>query len=397
MSSRDEGVVALLLFVGLYLPCSSGGEWSASFFWLNRGLSVALLSQLAWRHGTRPGAVTFVSLPIMIVMAVCTLCHSFFRISGGEFATFSLIALLFSLDLRQVRSGWFVHACFLAANVLNIVGGIAILVGNEWVGQLLTNSYSQFYPELMPAMLSLHKPVLTFGNHSVAAFFIYLFFWLNWETYKRDRGKLALCFAISELVLLVALASFTSIFFSAVALTQIGVWLWKRSRKVFAATVLCFLLVMLIGVRLLEAQVGDLEDLPMVSGTTLNNAISGPLARYGPGGNVLNTTMVYLAKHPYSPIGFAPPISTDVVDSGTLEYVLRGSIPLLVLLYLGLYRFLRYNLRLWIHVLAIFLAIVIFETGFTVLVYYRTACLLPFIVIWLNQIESKPSPSMAPL
>jgi hypothetical protein len=150
---------------------------------------------------------------------------------------------------------------------------------------------------------------------------------------------------------------------------------------------------MLIGGRMLEAQESDLEEHPTVSGTTLNNTISGPLARYGAEGNVVGGPISYLMKHPLSPIGFAPPISTDVIDSGTVEYLIRGSAPLLILVYLGLYRFLRHNMPSRIHVLTLFLAVVMFETGFTALIYYRTACLLPFLVIWLNQIASKPSPS----
>jgi hypothetical protein len=394
MFSRDDGLIALLLFMGLYFPSSSGGEDSNLFFWANRFLSLILFLWLAWKHGTRPGAVTFVSLPIVIFMAVCTLSNWPFRLQWGIFAAFSLVAMLLALDLRRVRPGRFAYACFVLANVLNIACGIAILAGNEWIGHLLSNFYSEFYPELVPAMLSLHKPVLTFANHSVAGFFIYLFFWLNWETYQRDRNKLALGFALSELVLLLALASFTSLTFSVLAVIQIGVWLWNRSRKTFAATILCTLLLVLIGGRLLQDQIGSLEEL-QIGVERLNNAISGPVARYGPDGNVLNTTVGYLVRHPLSPIGFAPPISADVIDSGTVEYLVRGSVPLLVLVYLGLYQFLRHNLPSRVHVLTLFLAIVMFETGFTTLIYYRTACLLSFIVIWLNQIASKPRPSVA--
>jgi len=390
----DEVVVALLLLVGLYLPSSAGGESSALFFWLSRTLSLIFLLYLAWKHGTRPGAVTFVSLPIVIVLAVCTFISWPFRFQGGFFAGFNLLALLLALDLREVRSGRFTYACFVLANVLNIACGIAILAGNEWIGQVLSNSYSEFYPELVPAMLSLYKPVLTFASHSVAGFFVYLFFWLNWETYERHGSRLALCFALCELVLLVALSSFTSLAFSVLALTQMGIWLWKRSRKVFAATILCILSMALVGGRLLEDKIGSLDEL-QIGVTRLNSAISGPLARYAPGGTVAETSMSYVIKHPLSPIGFAPPISTGVIDSGHVEYLLRGSIPLLVLVYLGLYRFLRHNLPSRVHVLTLFLAIVMFETGFTVLMYYRTACLLPFSVIWLKQIASKPSPSIA--
>jgi len=395
MFSRDDAVVTLLLLAGLYFPCSSGGELSTLLFWLNILLPLGLLLYLAWRHGTRPGAGTFVSLPIIIVITICTLSHSFFRINWGVFAAFNLIALLFALDLRQVRSGRFVYACFLTANLINIACGVAILAGNEWVGELLSNSYSQFYPELVPAMVGLHKPVLTFGTHSLAGFFLYLFFWLNWETYKARRSVLALFFAICELILLLAMASFTSVAFAMLALAQIGIWLWKRSRRVLVTAAACAVLLVPVGVQSFEDNLDASEMLPQVAGTLLDSDISGPLSRYGPGGNA-RPTVDYLREHPLSPIGFAMPISAYVIDSGPLEYLLRGSVPLLMLIYLGLYRFLDHNLQSRAHVLTLFLVILGFETGFTALIYYRTACLLPFLVIWLNQIASKPSPSMSP-
>ena len=392
MFSYDQVVVALLLFVGLYLPSSSGGESSNLFFWLSRTLSLIFLLYLALQHGTRRGAVLFISLPIVTLMTVCTLLNWPFRFQWGFFGAFNLIALLLALDLRKVRLGRFAYACFVLANVLNIACGVAILAGNERIGLFLSNSYSEFYPELVPAMLDLHKPVLTFANHSVAGFFVYLFFWLNWETYRKRGNKLALWFALSELVLLVNLTSFTSLGLSVLALTQIGIWLWQRSRKLFAVAILSILSMVLIGARFVEDEIGGLDEMQL-GVTRLNSAISGPLSRYAPGGNVVETTMNYVIRHPLSPIGFAPPISTDVIDSGPLEYILRGSIPLLFLIYLGLYRFLRHNLPSRIHVLTLFLVIVVFETGFTVLIYYRTACLLPFLVIWLSQISSMPSAS----
>jgi hypothetical protein len=274
----------------------------------------------------------------------------------------------------------------LAANLINIACGVAILAGNEWMGELLSNSYSQFYPELVPAMLGLHKPVLTFGTHSLAGFFLYLFFWLNWETYKARRSPLALFFAVSELILLLAVASFTSLAFAVLALVQMGVWLWKRSRTIFAAAAVSVALMSLVGVRWYEDSPDSSQVLPQVERLILDSSeISGPLARYGPGG-AARSTVDYLMQHPMSPIGFGPPISISVIDSAPLEYILRGSVPLLVLIYLGLYRFLCHNLQSRAHVLTLFLVILGFETGFTALTYFRTAYLLTFVVIYLKQL-----------
>jgi hypothetical protein len=392
MFSRDEGLVTLLLFMGLYFPSSLGGEVSTLLFWFSRFLSLILLLWLAWKHGTRPGAVAFISLPIVIVMTACTFSIGGFRIGWGDFAEFGLLALVLALDLRGVRPGRFAQAAFVIANVLNIACGIAIIVGNEWIAQFLPAFYSSFYPELLPAMLSLHKPVLTFGTHSLAGLFLYLFFWLNWETYRVRRSGLALFFALSELILLLAVTSFTSFALGALALAQIGVWLWERSRKIFVMAAACVLLIVPLGVRSFEDNPENSQVLPQLAGTLLDSGIGGPLARYGPGG-ALRPTIKYLVDHPLSPIGFAIPSYIYIVDSGPLEYVLRGSVPLLLLIYVGLYGFLRHNMPSRIHVLTLFLAIIMFETGFAALIYYRTAFLLPFLVIWLNQIASKPSPS----
>jgi hypothetical protein len=388
MFSRDDALVTLLLFMGLYFPSSLGGEASTLLFWLNILLPLSLLLYLAWRHGTRPGAVAFISLPIVIVMIACTFSIGGFRIGWGCFAEFSLLALILALDLRSVRPGRFAQAAFVIANVLNIACGIAIIVGNEWIAQFLPAFYSSFYPELVPAMLSLHKPVLTFGTHSLAGFFLYLFFWLNWETYKARRSALALLFAVSDVILLLAVASFSSVAFAILALAQMGIWLWKRNRRVLVIATACAALLVPVGMQRFEENLDAAQILPQMAGTLLDSGISGPLARYGSGGT-LRPAIKYLVDHPLSPIGFAIPSYIYIVDSGPLEYVLRGSVPLLLLIYVGLYRFLRHNLQSRAHVLTLFFVILGFETGFTALTYFRTAYLLPLVVIYLNGIQPR--------
>src|SRR6266566_7072567 len=386
--SHGQVVAAILLIAGMYLPTSIHTAESPLLALVSFVVLFILFSYLAWKHGTRPGAVVFFTLPIMIILAACTLTGLLsgpFRFGWGVFALFGLLAMLLALDLRTVSSGRFVYAVFIAANVLNLCCGIAILVGNEWIGQFLPSFYSHFYPELVPTMIRVHRPVLTFSTHSLAGLFLYLFFWLNWETYKVRRSALSLFFAISELVLLVALTSFTALTLAALALAQIFLWLWKRSRNVFVAAMLCVVAIVTLGGRLVINQLDGLVELPELGVTLLNSDNNGPLARYGPGGD-LRAAIAYLYDNPLSPIGFATPSYLYIVDSGPLEYLLRGSIPLLLLIYFGLYRFLRYNLTSKSHALMLFLVIIAFETGFTAFTYFRTLFLLPFFVVYLKQI-----------
>src|SRR5260370_14093568 len=107
---------------------------------------------------------------------------------------------------------------------------------------------------------------------------------------------------------------------------------------------------------------------------------------------------MYLFDHSFSPIGLArsasgldvsSPTHFFVGDSGPVEYLLRGSVPLLFLIYLGLYGFLRRNLVSRAHSTILFFVILAFETGFSALDSSRTFFLLPFFVVYLNHIVTK--------
>ena len=392
-SGFEQFTVACLLVVGLCLPTSTGGAHSVLYVLVSFALVLGIFSYFVYGRGTRPGAVTFIALPLVILLLVSTLSAFLSgtpQFDWGSLARLCLLAMLLSLNLREVSADRYAEMVLLLVNVFIVISGAAILVGSEWIGQFLSSNYSQFYPELVSNMVGLHKPVLTFGTHSLAGFFIYLFFLLNWEIYKKRGSGLALFFAICDLVLLLALSSFTALAFSVLAIVQIGVGLWERSRRAFVAGALCLVLVVFFVGRVLMDQIANDSDLERLAGTLLTVEGNGPVVRYGQGGT-LRAAVEYLFSYPLSPMGFtvAPELvesNTPLADSGPLEYLLRGSLPAVVLIYFGLYRFLRFNLVLRRHAVMLFLVILAFESGFTVLNYVRTFYLLPFFVICLNSV-----------
>jgi len=401
MPSRDDAMAVSLLGLGLYLPSSTGGVFSTPLVWLSFILLLGILSWTVWDHGTRPRSVSGISLPILIVLAGSTFFLTATSvINWGVFGIFVLLALMFSLNLSAMRPGRAFHAAFVAANIVNIVCGAAIIAGSESMGRILITYYSVFYPELVPLMIQFHKPVLMFGTHSLAAFFFYLFFWINWETYRERKDRLALLFAVGNLILLLAETSFTAVAFSALAMFQLAVWLWSNNRKVLVMSSLTLLLAGTLGWAIFTKLVPDWEDLGAIAMVLPNSDVEGVGARYGPNG-ALQPAINYLIDHPFSPTGFSTPLKlaeglTPLTDSGPIEYVLRGSLPALVLIYFGLFRFLRFNLILRRHALTLFFVIVIFELGFSWLKYIRTLYLLPMIVIYLNAITlGKSVPSLS--
>jgi hypothetical protein len=384
----EQVALACLLLVGLYFPTSIDGEHSVKIVLGGFVILLLLLGYLAWKKGVHGSVAAFISMPILIVLVGCSvaaLIRGPVDLDPGLLVRFSALALVLSLNLQRLRPGPLVNGAFVLANLVNIACGIAVLVGLEPVTSFIPKYYWTSDSNLVPLMMSLHKPVLTFGSHALGGLFTYLFFWMNWEDFRLRGKKLSLLFALGYFLLLLGLMSFTSIGFAALAIAQIAIWLWKRDPKLTAVA------------RAFAEEIGSLADLPQIADAAfLNSDFSGPAARYGAGGS-LGPAITYMFRHPLSPIGLARSASAFdiessshffVGDSGPVEYLLRGSVPLLFLIYFGFYRFLRNNLALNAHCRLLFFSILAFEAGYSALDSSRTFFLLPFLVIYLNQAAS---------
>jgi len=388
MFSLDDILIATVLGLGFLAPTSIHGSYSLALLGIALSVLLAAVAVLYWRHGCRTSVLVTVSLPMMMILSTGTLFSTTFRFGWGVFAQFNLLALVYALDLRRMRPGPFVAATFKIVNILYIVWGVGIVLGSDFIGQFTIRWYAQFYEELLPAMLGLHKPVLAFGTHSLAGFFAYLLFWLNWQHYSVARSRLALTFSICYVGLLVALTSFTSLVLAAAALTQIVVWMWGRSRRVLVLGLagLCATVFLAAGTLADQAD-GFRAEAPQAAAALLNSDIGGPLARYGKQGD-LKGSISFLLEHPFSPVGYTNPPFLFFADSGPLEYMLRGSVPFLCLVYGGLYLFLQYNSPSRSYALTLFLVVLAFELGFVSLTYFRTLLLLPFLAIYPKYIAA---------
>lgn len=394
MRSTDDFIVASLLALGIFFPTSVRADFRESLV----GAAFAILSSffvyLFWKYGTRPRAVFFISLPILMVLSLFTLASLDIRFGWGILASYGAIAAALALNLKYVHPGKATFRTFIVVNFVWVAFGIAAIAGVQPVTDFLTSWYSQFYPELVPSMFLLHKPVLTFATHSLAGFFTYLFFWLNWETYKSRRIRINLAFALCEFLLLFAIFSFTSLFFAALACTQIALWTWRNNRRVLLTSAALIAAGLLFAWRLLGSAIDLLWQNPEFTGVALNTEGNGLLARYGEGG-ALRGTLDYLAAHPFRPLGFTFPTFLMTGDSGIVQYLVRGSIPLLLLIYIGLFQFLKFNSSRRPYVLTLFFVFLAFEVGFDVLPYFRTLFLLPFIVVYLKDLVPSESPELA--
>lgn len=382
----DAALLGALLLLGLYFPTSVSGNYSPLWMGASDLLATFLFAFLFLRADKRPSFAACASfLAIIPLLLVFTFTSGLNTFTFGVLAPYTAISVLFITNLSDIPLPRSVFRLFEYVNFANIVVCFSILAGSKLVDAFLVNSYSEFYPELLPNMLFLRKPVLTFATHSLAGFFLFLFFYLNLQAYKERRQRRFLWFAICYLLFTMALLSVTGLVLALAAGIQLGHTFWSTSRFRWrwagAATIA--LAVFLLYASQSSSMVKLWKNTTDSAGAILGSKGNGFLARYA-AGNELSFDFQYLSEHPFSPIGVSYRNEFVLVDSGMLENVTRGSVVLFLLIYGGLWFFLRRNLVERSDAYFLLGLILAFEIGFSSLTYTRTLFLLPFFVVFLN-------------
>ncbi len=388
-SNASAAGFAILLFLGLYLPTSSGGSYSVTLWGVYLGLLAAFLFLLlARRKGLSSLPMLVNSMMMVVLLFAASILSPFPEFRWGGLLPYLALALLFPVDIHDMWLGGRLRSWLTVINLINLAVGLGVMLHSSWVGSFLSNHYSMGTPELVPYMVRIGKPVLTFGTHSLGAFFYFLFFFLNFETYRTYKHWTSLVFALCYIGLTFALLSVTGMALSTLALFQ----LLRYSAKTHLKPTLALVILIAIAVG------GELyfygpaaED--WAAGAKFVSAIltspsNGFLGRFTQSGT-LYSTVQYLRNRPFTPVGIGYRGDLMFGDSGPVEYYLRGSILLVCAIYGGYFAFLRHNLLSRRHLWTLFLVTLAFETGFGSLGYFRTLYLLPVIVVYLNDLSRK--------
>jgi hypothetical protein len=393
-----SGVIAgSLLALGLYFPTSIGEQPSTTLLGANYLVCFVLLSLLFFEAGDKPSfpvCITLLSIvPLLLVFTYTSNLHIY---TFGALSGYSVLSVLLIMNLRETRLPSPIFYLFGLVNVINILMGAAILGGSDFVRQILITHYAIYYPELVPNMLFFRKPVLTFGTHSIAAFFLYLFFYANLQTYRLKGRKLFLIFAFCYLFLIAALLSVSGLVLAALGSLQL-LWLFWFSvrRRWFWGGALLAVVGLIAGFQLLDSVLKNWTNVREGAKIILTSSDSGFLGRLTSGGT-LRYSVEYLQYHPFSPVGVADREGLMFQDSGLVEYLLRGSIILVLLVYGGLFFFLKRSLLSRTDATWLFLVILGFELGFTALTNFRALYLLPFIVAYLNGLRRNETSELFP-
>ena len=375
--------IGVALIAGMYFPTNAVNRFTPLLYGAY-AFYMVLLSVWVLRSRIRPSPL--VSIALLSIVPLLLLFSSTTQLPVlrfGALPSYGLLSLLYLTDIRYISAPRWLDQLWKLVNGINIAMGIAILLGVRSVQDFIIAHYAYAGEGLLAAMMLLRKPVLTFASHSIAGFFFYLFFWINLQAYKSRRQKIFMFFAVSYVVLVLAVFSVTGVVLGCIASLQLLLFAWKSTRHKFVACALLFLIVfsaILFGPRV------DWARPARIATDILTTPGSGWLGRYVPGGTMYED-LEYVRAHPLSPAGVGFKEGLMAGDSGPIEYLFRGSFILLFLVYAGFYYFLRRNLVCRMHVYVLFVVVLAFETGISTLLYFRTLYLLPVFVVYLNSLN----------
>jgi len=389
ISEAGSLLIPILFVIGMYGPSSTDGVFSQTtwevYFLI---LISSVLFMLARKTGLGSPWRCVNSIGLVTVIILGTILSPFQEYRWGGLLAYLALALLFAMNCRNVSAQGRLNVMLTLANVVNIILGIAVVLDLGPVRQVFVDYYSAFYPELVEVMTSAGKPVLTFGTHSLAAFFFYLLFWMNFESYKAQRSYGRLLAALCYIVLGVFLWSFSAFALMGLAVLYMLAYAVRRHSGSVLVGLGAIAILGIVAVYRIDAT----SPVPGLAATTVSELVSSPtngfFGRFSDSGT-LHSTVQYMADRPFQPVGVGYRSDLFFGDNGPVEYYLRGSIGLVLAMYGGLFVFLRKNLVSRTDAYHAFALIVIFECGLTALCNIRVIYCLPVIVVFFNDLRRR--------
>jgi hypothetical protein len=379
-----------MLIIGVYFPSSLEGEISTTYeamFFVPLALCLIPLFLMQTNYN-KDLLVLMLIINFSLVFYTVVTYGRYDTRSWGSYPYYLFLSLAFCLDLKSVTYTGLLKYALIITLIGQIVLSYGIFSENDILREFLLEYYSSGYPELLYTMMGEFKPVTTFATHSVAAFFHFIFFFLSLQSYRVFGNWYWLVFATISLLLLITIRSNTSIAYTVISLIVLFKGLSNKPRilALFAIT-----LILLVGglVYYFKDLIQLMLDANIITIMAKDN--NGLLSRYQAEGNYLEPTINYLKENPLLSIGINYDPKLFYTDSGFIIYFLRGSLPLLVSIYLGFYMFLEKNMLSRRLTLFLFLSFMAFEFGYPNLISSRTVCCLPFIIVYLNYLEKEKS------
>lgn len=378
-----QNIIFLLFVLGLFLPSSRNKIITHQLQYVGWGILFILFVSYLLIQRSYNKIQILIAVSINLILFIFTIISPFNQYSPGAYLSFLDFSLLICLDLKLPRLGNLFKYLLIGSSFILIIGAFLAVFKLLHIDNLLVKYYSFGTEWTMVFMVDARKPVLMFGSHSIAAFYYFIFFFLNYHSLKIFKKNLYLIICILFIFIMVLLRSVTGYGFAAIALVIIAnSFLITPKRAIFLSVP-----AVAIGIwafikfqKLWEA----IFNLGVMG--TFSSSGNGFLGRYD-SHSLLSSTIDYIKEHPLHPIGLGYSENLFFTDSGPIIYWLRGSIFLVAAMYIGLLGVIMNNSRRAYLGLLLFCFFMLFELGYPNLIYMRTVYLVPFIIAYLNYLR----------
>jgi hypothetical protein len=382
MKNKINNTILLsMLVIGFFFPTSINGLISLKLSLIHSFILMFFLFILFIINNLNKKTL-LVTLSINLILLYFTTIHlfanslNFEKISWGSYIPFVCLSLLYPISFLKIKSTEFLNKVFVLINIIIITIGFLIILDFNPVNTFILKYYSMGYQELVFNMLASNKPVSMFGSHSIASMFYYIFFYISFHTFMHTKKKFSLLLAICNLVLIFNLNSVSAYILLAIGISQIFLQLFKRYS---------FFRIMSIPAAfvIVVSFIITTKDNAMLVFSSQSN---GFLGRYATDG-ALASNIEYITNH-LLPVGLWISANLYFTDSGFVVNYLKGSIFLVVAIYLGVFLLLKHNIKNKTTVLTLFVIFCLFEIGYPILSFTRMLYFIPFIITYLHQLES---------
>lgn len=323
--------------------------------------------------------ISFLIILILIIATEITLIFNkdSATISYGYLMNYIPFCVLINFKAEKLCKGKILDSLFVGVCILIITTGILTVLNNSFVEQLLKTNYIIHYPHIYTVMWNSHKTVTFFATHSIACYIYFILWWLL--DYRRHIKK-----GILNYVLMLGIFFNIIMCQSVSAVLCIGIifgyyylsWI-KRANK---NTIFRSIILLVIFLIIILANSNSIIKI-------LSSSENGILGRYGSTGN-LNSTINFAIKN-VIPIGLCDIDGLWLTDGGYFIHFVRGGILMLYLFYLGLYRFLKINIKDTKRAKLLFIALLLFEVGYQFTICMRFFLIMLFAVIYFSYLYNE--------
>ncbi|MFW3538195.1 hypothetical protein [Vagococcus fluvialis] len=385
-------LITILTILSVFFPTSKNGIIMSSYT-TGVGIACFLLLFILFvmlNNGRINKRIAISGSIIFLSLILSTLTSPYHDIKIGMSVFYASFVMVTFIDFSKITGVNYIRLFqFLSIPIFTF--SILTIRYNLNFKLFLLKNYSAYYDALVSNMFSVGKPVTFFASHSIAGLVYFIFFYISFQHFKANKKIIPLIICIGYLVLLYNLKSVTSL---SLLLVSIVYLVYNTVKTVKGYIIFSFVLLFIV-----IFNYNYLAEKVQMFSLMLNNSylssINGFAGRYSDGTGALNSNMEYIKNNLFRPLGFTSAPEVQFIDSGMIEYMLRGGLVLVISMYYSLYKFLTINISHKKQAIFLFLVFIAFETGFAGLITPRIVYLIPLIVITLNSIKTNENKSLA--